>query len=135
MGLHQIKFTALLGKLGFDNRESAHEILGMNALIVLIGISTAAWVHAQDLQTPSANRQVQVEPKTKELVLTVPERRKSLFEKVKVGGLLIDLMQAEKPLKLLDPRNPGKFNEDPANLYADPVTNKPKGFVLLSFKF
>jgi len=54
---------------------------------------------------------------------------------VTYGGFLVDVAKSERPAKMLSLRAPATGTNDAANVYTDPETERPRGFVLFSIKF
>jgi hypothetical protein len=99
---------------------------------------------AQESNTSSLNAdrksgteaQIQRPPQVQKPVLTTPQiSRKIEGRQVTYSGFLVDLTRAERPFKMLDLRTPAAGASDTANLYTDPQTGRPRGFVLFAIKF
>jgi hypothetical protein len=67
--------------------------------------------------------------------ITPPSVPGKTAKPVSYGGFLVDLAKSDQPIKMLDIRTPVNGTNQPANLYTDPQTGKPRGFVLFAIKF
>ena len=108
-------------------------------LYFLFGLSMALPVEAQETEGPKTELQTRTDRKGAELLAqtrskthTNPTRKRS---KVSAGGIIGDLIKLRSPAKTLG--QPEEKPEAPPTdqVYRDPATEHPKGFVLISIRF
>ena len=93
--------------------------------------------YAQNAASVKTNLDAQKSAKGAERMTLSPPKAVTRFVggEVSYGGFLVDLAKANQPVKVLDARNPDKVKAGTDNIYTDPQTGKPRGFVLFAIKF
>ena len=105
------------------------------ACTVLLSLLFAASVLADDASIERSKPGAEAERQAWQK-LEAEQRAKAELEKpLTYGGFLVDVAKAKKKSKLLSLRQPADPKGDARNLYRDPKTARPKGFVLFSIGF
>lgn len=111
----------------------------MNKLILLLIalLFSLAVAEAQEASGLKSNLEVQKGGKGGEKMALSPPKGASKPEGTQItyGGYLADVANANKSVKVIDPRNPARSTKSvPDNVYTDPQ-GKIRGFVLFAIKF
>jgi hypothetical protein len=108
-------------------------------LYILFGLSLAIPAAAQDtartkteLQTRTNQKGAELlaQPRSKTAPNLTPKR-----SKVSVGGVIGELIQLRHPVTVLGQPEDTPMAAPTDQVYRDPATEQPKGFVLLSIRF
>lgn len=103
---------------------------------LLIAVGTALQIEGQETLPSKAT--LRTNPPKKEAqrpVLQQPKRLVVESPRITYGGVAVDIAKARKPATILDRTKASKSQPYPDNVYRDPATRKPKGFVLFAIRF
>ena len=110
------------------------------SFFLLLLVLSSNQIQSQEAEPNKANLAVQTDKTEKKggelMAITKPKiSRKPEASKVSYGGLLVDLAKTEKPFKPVYSPTPASPRKDDENLYTEPRTGKPRGFILFAIKF
>lgn len=105
-------------------------------LSILVGLGTFAQIQAQESFSNNADiRIVNGKKDKKESALPAPKRLSVPKRKVTYTGFWSDLFSGRKKVSI-PPKDPAaQGNAEKDNVYTDPATDKPKGFVFFAIRF
>jgi hypothetical protein len=111
----------------------------LSFFLLLLALSSNQ-IQSQEAQPSKAALAVQTDKTEKKggelMAITKPKiSGKADATKVSYGGLLVDLANAEKSAKPVYSRTPPSPKKEDENLYTEPRTGKPRGFILFAIKF
>lgn len=107
------------------------------ASLLFVILAAIPMTLAQDASGSKASLQVQTGQKGADPIVT-PQPKvpvKPTEPRVFYGGFLVDVTRGNKPTKPIDLRYPPRVRPVKDNVFTDPQTGAPKGFVFFAIKF
>lgn len=110
--------------------------MNMPVLTLLVGLGTFNQIQAQESLSNKADIRIDKGKKGAER-LTFPAPKQISVEKKSITytGFWGDLFSNRKKVDLLEEATVKKTKKDKDNVYTDPATDKPKGFVFFAIRF